>query len=292
MKKILLFGSTGFIGSNLKEALIETRRSRNDGVEEGYKVADPRIDVTCIKAVRATIEKEAPDYIVNATGITGKPNVDWCEDHPIETYSVNVGGSLNIAAAALEKGITVAQMSSGCVYDGDNNGQGYSEEDEPNFFGSLYSRTRVVSEKMLKDFPNVLQLRIRIPLMGTSHRKNLIDKLLMYPKMINVVNSCTVIEDFIPAMIQLMEMGTTGVMNMCNPGPMDHGSIMQVYKEVVDPNFVSNFMGAEEEAKLCERRSNTVLTSEKREALGVHMPELETSLRRVLAKYKKNRSAA
>jgi len=275
MKKILLLGSTGFIGSHLKEAL----------VEKGYEVADPRIEVTCIKAVRTAIEKESPDYIVNATGITGKPNVDWCEDHPVETYQVNVGGSLNIAAAALEKGITVAQMSSGCVYDGDNGGKGFSEEDAPNYFGSMYSRTRIASEMTLKDFPNVLQLRIRIPLMGKSHPKNLIDKLLMYPKMINKMNSCTVIEDFIPAMIQLMEMGTTGIMNMCNPGPMDHGSIMQVYKEVVDPNFVPNFMGAEEEAKLCERRSNTVLTSEKREALGVHMPPLEESLRKVLQNY-------
>ena len=276
MKKILLFGSTGFIGSHLKPALLE----------KGYEVADPRIDVRELAQVHEIVEKENPDYIVNATGITGKPNVDWCEEHGEETYQVNVGGSLNIASVALEKGLKVAQMSSGCVYDGDNNGQGFSEEDEPNFYGSLYSRSRAVCEKMLRDFPNVLQLRIRIPLMGTSNRKNLIDKLLMYPKMINVVNSCTVIEDFIPAMIQLMEMGTTGVINMCNPGPMDHASIMQIYKEVVDPNFVPNFMDEDEQVKLCERRSNTVLTSDKREALGVHMPPLEESLRRVLTQYK------
>jgi len=277
MKKILLFGSTGFIGSHLKKALLK----------KGYEIADPRIDVTCNKEVRTTIEKESPDYIINATGITGKPNVDWCETHPEETYQVNVVGSINIAAIAFEKGIKVAQMSSGCVYDGDNNGKGFSEEDSPNFFGSMYSRTRIISEMALKDFPNVLQLRIRIPIMGTSNRKNLIDKLLMYPKMINMMNSCTVIEDFIPAVIQLIEMGTTGIMNMCNPGPMDHASIMNIYKEVVDPNFIPNYMGKDEEVVLCMRRSNTVLTSDKREALGVHMPFLEDSLRNILQNYPK-----
>ena len=277
MKKILLFGSTGFIGSHLKEAL----------TEKGYEVAGPRVEIRNLDEVRATIEKEKPDYIINATGITGKPNVDWCEEHPVETYSVNVGGSLTIAVAALEKGIKVAQLSSGCVYDGDNDGKGWSETDKPNFFGSMYSRSRVASEMALKDFPNVLQLRIRIPILGKPNPKNLIDKLLKYPKMINIVNSCTVIEDFVPAAIKLMEMGTTGIINMTNIGAMDHKAIMTMYKEIVDPGFQLNIMDEKDQAALCKRRSNCVLSSDKREKLGVHMPPLEESLKKVLESYKK-----
>lgn len=276
MKKILLFGGTGFIGSMLKDALMA----------KGYEVADPRVDVRNLDAIRQEIEKTSPDYIVNATGITGKPNVDWCEDQPGETYSVNVAGAINVATAAYEKGIKVAQMSSGCIYDGDNDGKGFSEEDEPNFFGSLYSRTRVLSDKALREFPNVLQLRIRIPIMGQKNRKNLIDKLILYPKMINMMNSCTVMEDFIPATIELMERGETGVFNMTNMGAMDHVGIMTLYKEIVDPNYQINVMSDEEQAALNKRRSNTVLTSNKREALGIHMPPLEESLRRVLETYK------
>jgi 3,5-epimerase/4-reductase len=275
MKKILLFGSTGFIGSHLKDAL----------EEKGYEVADPRIEIRNLDEVSKTIQKEAPDYIINATGITGKPNVDWCEDQPVETYSVNVGGSLNIAVAAMRKGIKVAQLSSGCVYSGDKNGEGWNEEDPANFFGSVYSRSRVACELALKDFPNVLQLRIRIPILGKSHPKNLIDKLLKYPKMINIKNSCTVIEDFVPAAIQLMEMGTTGIVNMTNQGAMDHKAIMSLYKEIVDPSFEMNFMSEEEQDALCVRRSNCVLSTDKREQMGVHMPPLEESLRRILANY-------
>ena len=279
MQKILLLGSTGFIGSMLKSALLE----------KNYNVADPRVDVRNLDEIRKAIEEHNPDYIVNATGITGKPNVDWCEDQPGETFSVNVSGAINVATAALEKNIKVAQMSSGCVYDGNNEGKGFSEDDEPNFFGSLYSRTRVLSEKALKEFPNVLQLRIRIPIMGKPHRKNLIDKLCKYPQMINMTNSCTVMEDFIPATIKLMEMGETGVMNMTNMGAMNHVGIMSLYKEIVDPNYEINVMNDEDQARLNARRSNTELTWKKREDLGVHMPPLEESLRRVLEEYKQQK---
>jgi len=276
--KILFFGSTGFIGSQLKEALLA----------KGHEVVDPRIEIRNFDEVKKTVEETSPDYIINATGITGKPNVDWCETHPEETNTVNIDGSINIATAAQEKGTKVAQLSSGCVYEGDNGGKGWIEEDEPNFFGSVYSRSRIECEKRLKKYPNVLQLRIRIPIMGKPNPKNLIDKMLHYPQMINVTNSCTVMEDFIPATIQLIEMGETGVLNMTNIGAMNHKEIMTLYKEIVDPSFEINIMPKEQEEELCKRRSNCVLNTDKREGLGVHMPPLEESVRRILNDYKTN----
>lgn len=275
-KKILLLGSTGFIGSHLKPALIE----------KNYEVFDPRIEVRNLSDLRKAANEIKPDIIINATGITGKPNVDWCEDQPGETFGVNVGGSINIATVSKELGAYMVQICSGCIYDGHPK-NGYTEEDEPDYFGSLYSRSRVYSERILKEFDNVLQLRVRIPLLGKPHRKNLIDKLIKYPKMINITNSCTVIEDFIPATIKLMEMKQTGVFNMTNIGAMDHKSIMTLYKEIVDPSFEINLMEEQEQAKLCERRSNCYLNTDKREMLGVHMPPLEESLRKILEEYKR-----
>lgn len=274
-KKILLLGSTGFIGSHLKPALIE----------KGYDVHDPRIEVRNLDELRKVANEIKPTIIINATGITGKPNVDWCEDQPGETFGVNVAGSINIATVAKEIDAYMVQICSGCIYDGHPE-KGYSEEDEPNYFGSLYSRSRVYSEKILNEFPDVLQLRVRIPLLGKPHRKNLIDKLIHYPKMINIMNSCTVIEDFIPATIQLMEMKQTGVFNMTNIGAMDHKSIMTSYKEIVDPDFEINLMEKEEQERLCKRRSNCILNTDKREKLGVHMPPLQNSIKRILENYK------
>lgn len=275
MKKVLLLGSTGFIGSHFQCAL----------PAEGFKVFNPRIEIRNHTEIEKTVYDTRPDVIINATGITGHPNVDWCEEHPTETFGVNVAGSINIASVAAEFGIYMVQMASGCIYDGPKKG-GYTEDDEPNYFGSLYSRSRVYSEKILKEFPNILQLRVRIPITGRPHPKNLIDKLLKYKKIINIPNSCTVIEDFIPAAIELIKKKETGIFNMTNIGAMDHKEIMTMYKEIVDPDFKFELMTKKEQETLCKRRANCVLNTDKREKLGIHMPPLEESLRKILEKYK------
>lgn len=35
------------------------------------------------ESVLAEIEKYKPTHILNAAGVTGRPNVDWCEDHKV-----------------------------------------------------------------------------------------------------------------------------------------------------------------------------------------------------------------
>jgi len=277
MTKILLLGSTGFIGSQFKKALLE----------KGYEVADPRLEITNLGAVKNGIGDHKPDLILNCTGITGKPNVDWCETHAAETIAVNVCGSLNIAIAASENGIYSVHMGTGCQYNGDNGGKGFSEDDEPNYFGSVYSRSKAWAQKLMREIPNTLQLRIRIPIMGHPSPKNVIDKLLAYPKTINVMNSFTVIEDFIPAAIELMGKRATGIFNMTNMGAMDHQTLMGLYREIVDPGFKVNLMPKAEQDELNKRRSNCVLNTDKREAVGVHMPPIEESVRRVLGEYAK-----
>ena len=277
MQKILLLGSTGFIGSYFKEALPKA----------GFEVFDPRIEIRDYDEVEKAVRSLEPDVIINATGMTGRPNVDWCETHQEETFSVNVDGSLNIAKAAHQHGINMVQMSSGCVYEGDNEGKGFTEEDEPNFKGSVYSRSRIASEKALKEFTNVLQLRIRMPITSKPNPRNFIDKLVKYDQIINITNSCTVIEDFVPAAIELIKRGEVGIFNMTNIGAMDHKEIMGLYKKIVQPDFELNLMPQGEQDTLCMRRSNCILNTDKREGIGVHMPPLKESVERILEEYKK-----
>ena len=44
-----------------------------------FEIASARLENR--EAVIADIEKAKPTHVLNCAGITGRPNVDWCEDH-------------------------------------------------------------------------------------------------------------------------------------------------------------------------------------------------------------------
>lgn len=303
-KKILVFGNTGFLGSLIVKKL----------EAQNLEVLKNKWTILNFDAIDSMVKDIKPDYIINAAGITGKPNVDWCEDHLEETYAVNVLGATNIANIAYNNGeIPVIHIGSGCVYDGPKNNEdfteGYTEKDKPNFFGSTYSRSKIAAEACLKEFPNVLQLRIRIPILGYHHPKNLITKLLNYPAMINKYNSFTVVEDFTAAIINLLSKldeeildwesldeddennygypldNYPRVINMTNPGFTNHIKIMSMYKFIVDPTCKIKIMSEDEENELCKRRSNCILDTTLQKKLGIYMPNIEESLERILKNF-------
>jgi dTDP-4-dehydrorhamnose reductase len=71
-------GKTGYIGQKLVKLFKEAGHnsicatSRLENREEIIR------EILTIK----------PDHIINAAGITGRPNIDWCEDHKQERHYV------------------------------------------------------------------------------------------------------------------------------------------------------------------------------------------------------------
>ena len=45
--------------------------------------------------VEAELDRIQPSHVLLAAGITGRPNIDWCEEHKPETIRTNVIGILN-----------------------------------------------------------------------------------------------------------------------------------------------------------------------------------------------------
>jgi len=272
--KYLIFGN-GYIGNKFKEAL-------------GHEAIVSSTDISDYQAVRHTLADASPDVVINCAGKTGKPNVDWCEDHKEETVTSNVAGTLVLLRACGEAGVYWAHVGSGCVYTGDNGGKGYGEDDMPNFFGSFYSRTKAWSETILKEFP-VLQLRLRMPIDDTPGPRNLITKITTYKKIISVANSVSVLEDFLSASLELIRSRATGIYNMTNPGAITHPEILDMYREIVDASFTYEVFSLDELAGITKAgRSNCVLSSEKREAAGAHMRPVKEALQDILQKYKRN----
>lgn len=70
----------------------------------------------------------------------------------------------------------------GCIFHYDDkkpegSGLGFTEADEPNFTGSYYSYTKAATESFLRQFPNVLTLRVRMPIVADlTYPRNFITK--------------------------------------------------------------------------------------------------------------------
>jgi dTDP-4-dehydrorhamnose reductase len=263
--KIYILGGTGFLGSG----------AVNYFSKKGHTVFADRVDVTDMGLLRKVFSETKPDVVINFAGVRAYPNVDWCEDHKSETVQVNVSGAINSMVAAMEVEAYPIQISSGCVYSGTENTP-FSENDSPNFYGSFYSRMRIVLENSLKELP-VLYLRIRMPISFVSHPRNTINKIISYKKVISVPNSVTLIEDMYPAIEKLIDKKVTGVLNLTNEGYVTHGQILEAYKKYVKPEHNFELITPEELEKSVTKtgRSNCVLSMEKAKSLGIVMPPVD-----------------
>ena len=246
-------------------------------------------DITDYQAVVAEIEQHKPDVVINTAGKTGRPHIDWCEDHKLETVSSNTMGPQALLKACGEREVKLVHISSGCIYAGDNDGKGWSEEDEPNFYGSFYSRTKIWAELALREFPALI-VRIRMPFDDRPSERNLLNKLLKYDKVISEQNAITVVSDLLDATKALIEQKAEGIYNVTNPGSITHPEVLDMYKEIVDPEHKYEVISTDElETSLVKAaRSNCVLNTDKLAAAGIELLPVRDAVRGALERYKEN----
>ncbi|KAF5827681.1 hypothetical protein DUNSADRAFT_251 [Dunaliella salina] len=252
----LIFGKTGWIGQ-LVGGLLQEMGAK-------FEYATARLEDR--SAVLADIERVKPTHVLNAAGLTGRPNVDWCESHKVETIRVNVVGCLTLADVCLTKNIHMTYYGTGCIFHYDDNfpmnsGKGFKENDQPNFTGSYYSYSKAIVESLLKEYPNVLTLRVRMPIVpDLVYPRNFITKIIKYDKVVNIPNSMTVLPELLPYSIEMAKRKLTGIMNYTNPGCISHNEILELYKQYIDPEFTWQNFTLEEQAKvIVAPRSNNLL---------------------------------
>lgn len=281
----LLFGKTGWIGGKLIDLLKEQGKT--------YHLAESRTYDR--ESVIAEIEKIKPTHVLNAAGVTGRPNVDWCEDHRDETIRSNVLGTLTIADVCAIKGIHHLLYATGCIfeYDADHviGGKGFLEDDVPNFHGSFYSHTKALCEDLLRNYPTTCTLRVRMPISDDLSHRNFVTKIVKYDKVVNIPNSMTVLTDLLPVSLIMSERKLTGIYNFCNPGAISHNEVLDLYKKHVDPTYTYSNFSLEEQAKILKagRSNNTLDHAKLTSALpDIHIPDIKTSMELVMQRMKVN----
>lgn len=268
MKRVVIYGGkTGWIGGLMHELVKK---------EEGVEVFLGNARIENREQLAKELDEIKPTHVLMAAGITGRPNIDWCEDHKPDTIRTNVIGTLNVADVTNERGIHNTVYATGCIFKYDEahplgSGIGFVEESKPNFAESFYSETKGYMEEMLKCFPNTLILRVRMPISDDLFHRNFITKIAKYERIVNIPNSMTVLTEMLPASLAMAKADLRGVYNFTNPGVISHNECMDLYKKYIDPTYTYKNFTVEEQAKVIKAgRSNNELDTTK---LMRDMPE-------------------
>jgi len=152
-KKIVVTGGAGFVGSHIVDALV----ARGDEVHVVDDYSGGRREDR-INPKAKYHEVDIREYEKLASVVTGAeyvfheaalPRVQFSIEHPLETFAVNVIGTINVLRAAHQGGVTrVIFASSGSVY-GDQQKMPLSEDMLPQP-KSPYGLQKQMSEQALK----------------------------------------------------------------------------------------------------------------------------------------------
>lgn len=272
MTEGIIYGA-GYLGNRLAEKL-------------GYDLT--LLNPLNLNELQDFLDSRKPSIVINAIGKAGRPNIDWCESHKEETTLSNVSAAINLGVECSKRGIYFVHFGSGCLYTGDNNGKGYSEEDPPNCLGNqFYQKTKYLTEQMLREFPGLI-LRVRFPIDDRPHERNIVNKLLSYPAVIDIPNSMVTVPHMIDAIGKLVNMRSEGIYHMVNPGMISPLEILKMYQSIVDPSFHPKEMTLTElDHATIGKRTNCMLNTHKLRLAGIYLPEIHEGVKECLSRYRK-----
>lgn len=286
---IYLLGGSGYVG-HAYQALL-TRKGvpfRN--------LRRAELDYANGGVLRDALRRDRPEFLINAAGYTGKPNVDACELHKHECLFGNAVLPGIIAEACADAGVPWGHVSSGCIFTGARpDGSGFTETDTPNFTFrtnncSFYSGSKALGEEVLAGKPSVYVWRLRIPFNHVDSSRNYISKLMRYQRLLEATNSISQLDEFCAATFACWEKRVPfGTYNVTNPGKVTTHEVVDLIKQsgVSSKDFMF-FKDEDEFMHVAAKtpRSNCVMDSSKLAATGIRMTKVHEALARDLRNWR------
>lgn len=298
MLKVLVYGHKGWIG----QQFVHLCRQYNIHTVLGTARCN---DLETVSTELRHHKNKGGTHVISFIGRThgtlGKKvfqTIDYLEQKGKlqENVRDNLYAPLILAHACRPLNLHYTYLGTGCIFTYDDTDHlegveknGFTEDSNPNFFGSSYSIVKGFTDSMMRQLfsSTVLNLRIRMPITGSVNSRNFITKITRYDKICNMPNSMSVLPDLLPLIFDLMKNQTVGTLNFTNPGLISHNEILTLYKEIVDPEFTwKNFSIAEQNQILQSERSNNFLDTTRLQVLFPYILNIKDAVRRVLREYK------
>lgn len=241
--KILVVGH-GWTGKKVFAEL--QQRGVNTAIVSHDEIFDPCYGTEYYKILKYNID--TIDWIVNCAGVTGYPNVDACEDNKQQTLEGNAIFPISLYNYCEKIGCRLAHFSSGCIYTGNID----TVDAEPNFFGSIYSISKGISDTYLKD--KAVVFRIRMPFTNIDEPKNYLTKVKNYAKNAKLfdsgLNSLSDHDEAIRVACDLiLENADDGAYNLVNQGSITMRQLADLMN--INPSWFTDaeFAGATKAAR-------------------------------------------
>jgi dTDP-4-dehydrorhamnose reductase len=313
--KTVLLGASGYIGQAFAREL-----SRRDTPFTPLSRAE--VDYSEFEILLKFLRETKPDFLVNAAGYTGQPNVDACEIARADTLAGNTLLPATIAHACNAAGIPWGHVSSGCVFAGakirDKSGwriekdlsspelkklaeaqpgtiAGFNETDEPNFSFrqppcSFYSGSKALGEEAIGPIGQTYIWRLRIPFDEIDNSRNYLSKVQRYQKVYDNVNSISHREDFVRACLDLRDLRAPfGIYNVTNPGFVTTRQVIHSIERILKPSRRFEFWKDDKEfyrVAAKTPRSNCVMDVSKLLKAGVKIRSVVEALEHSLTHWK------
>ena len=298
---VTLLGASGYIGQVFAKELTQRGIPFRPISRRELNYADYR-------ALRTALQKDKPEFVINAAGFTGKPNVDACENQQGETIAGNITLAQTVAQACDAAGIKLGFVSSGCIYTGakvrkecgtwavedrlteplvsellskrSDRVAGFSETDDPNFcFAhnncSFYSGTKALAEEVMAGFPDFYVWRIRIPFDEFDGPRNYLSKVQRYAKVYQNWNSISHRKDLVVACIDSwLQKIPSGTYNIVNPGYLSTQEVVEKIRRRLLPEWNPMFWQSDDEFYrfgAVTPRSNCILDTTKIIKAGIRI---------------------
>ena len=172
----LITGAGGMLGRDLGIRL------EREG-EDVARYCHGELDIIDTTAVRATLRRRKPAVVVNCAAWTG---VDDAETHEDDALRVNGHAVAGLAAVCADHGITLVQVSTDYVFDGDAE-QPYGEGDSPSP-RTAYGRGKLVGERAVLDRLGEDGFVVRTAWLYGAHRPNFVRTMIELEQRRPVIN--------------------------------------------------------------------------------------------------------
>lgn len=278
MKKILVIGKNGMLGSELYERL----NNNSSYITQATTLED--LDICNKEDVFEVVNAFKPDYIINCAAYT---NVDGCESNVELANNVNGSAIKNLAEAANTTNATLIQISTDYVFNGNLPLEKIYTEDMETEPVNAYGVSKLIGENYAKTANKYYILRTAW-LYGNG--KNFVRTMLNLSKTHNEINvvsdqfgsptSTTTLCEIIEKILE--KNPEYGIYHSTNEGFISWYDFAKKIFEIKNIDIKVNPILSKDYPTVAKRPFNSKLSKEKLHSVGIFPEEYESALKKYL----------